>query len=118
MQILVEIARQEYDQLEYFYAQVCSITAEAARGPDEKVGAQGIEVWTSIAEEEHSRKKKGGVVKGYVAQSSAQLIILLLECIQRLNIEDEDEEDDQFGVYLSAGCCLVEVAQVIGNDII
>jgi hypothetical protein len=51
-------------------------------------------VWTSIAEEEHSRKKKGGIVKGYVAQSSAQLIVLLLECIQRLNIEDEDEEDD------------------------
>jgi hypothetical protein len=107
---LVEIARQEYDSVEFFYPQVCSITSEAARGEDEKVGAQGIEFWTSIAEEEHSRKKKGGLVKGYIAQSSSSLISLLLECIQRLNIEDEDEEDDQFGVYLSAGCCLVEVA--------
>ncbi len=107
---MVEIARQEYDSVEFFYPQVCSITSEAARGEDEKVGAQGIEFWTSIAEEEHSRKKKGGLVKGYIAQSSSSLISLLLECIQRLNIEDEDEEDDQFGVYLSAGCCLVEVA--------
>ena len=67
MQTLVEIARQEYDSLEFFYPQVCVITAEAARGADEKVGAQGIEVWTSIAEEENSRKKKGGIVKGYIS---------------------------------------------------
>jgi hypothetical protein len=58
MQTLVEIARQEYDSVEFFFDQVCSVTANAARGDDEKLGAQGIEFWTSLAEEELSRRKK------------------------------------------------------------
>jgi len=43
---------------------------------------------------------------------------LLIECIQRVNIEDEDEEDDELGVALSAGCCLAAVSLVIGNNIV
>jgi hypothetical protein len=43
---------------------------------------------------------------------------LLIECIQRVNIEDEDQEDDELGVALSAGCCLAALALVIGNNII
>jgi hypothetical protein len=39
MQSLVEIARQEYESVEYFFQQVCQITADCARGDDEKVGA-------------------------------------------------------------------------------
>jgi len=46
------------------------------------------------------------------------LLLLLIECIQRVNIEDEDEEDDELGVALSAGCCLAAVSLVIGNTII
>jgi hypothetical protein len=54
--------------------------------------------------------KKGTLVKGYIAQCSSQLIELLIQCIQRVNIEDEDEEDDELGVALSAGCCLAAVS--------
>jgi hypothetical protein len=71
MQSLVEIARQEYESVEFFFQQLCQITADCARGEDEKVGAQGIEFWTSIAEEELSRLRKGAPVKGYIAQCSA-----------------------------------------------
>jgi hypothetical protein len=35
-----------------------------------------------------------------------------------LNIEDEDDEDDEFGVALSSGCCLGAISLLIGNDII
>lgn len=42
------------------------MTADAARGPDEKVGAQGIEFWTSLAEEEYARIKRNAVVKNYI----------------------------------------------------
>ena len=118
MQTLVEIARQEYESIEFFFQKVCQITADAARGADEKVGAQGIEFWTSLAEEEHTRIKKNGVVKGYINQCSTDLLKLLIESIQRVNIEDEDEEDDELGVALSAGCCLAAVSTVIGNNII
>ncbi len=95
------------------------ITAEIARGADEKVGGQAIEFWTSLAEEEYSRsKKQGAIVKNYIAKCSEQLILLLIDCIQRVNIEDEDEEDDELGVALSSGCCLAAVSLVIGNAII
>ena len=111
MQSLVEIARQEYESVEFFFQQVCQITADCARGEDEKVGAQGLEFWTSIAEEEISRTRKGtGIVKNYIKQCCEQLLGLLIECIQRVNIEDEDEEDDELGVALSAGCCLAAVS--------
>ena len=67
MQILVEIARQEYESIEFFFAQLCNIAADGARGEDEKLGVQGIEFWTSIAEEEIARTKKGSLVKGYIS---------------------------------------------------
>ena len=76
----------------------------------EKVGAQGIEFWTSLAEEEKSRIQKGHFCKGYVLQSCCELVSLLIECIQRVNIEDEDEDDDELGVALSSGCCLAAIA--------
>lgn len=42
---------------------------------------------------------------------------LLIECIQKVSIEDEDEDDDEFGVAMSAGCCLGAISLVIGNEI-
>jgi hypothetical protein len=41
----------------------------------------------------------------------------LIDCIQRVNIQDEDEDDDEFGVALSAGCCLGAISIVVGNEI-
>ena len=52
MQSLVEVARLEYDAVEYYFAEIAAITSAAAKGEDEKLGAQGIEFWTSLAEEE------------------------------------------------------------------
>lgn len=118
MQTLVEIARQEYESVEFFFDQVCQVTSTLARGEDEKLGAQGIEFWTSLAEEEHGRLKKNGNAKGYINRCCTMLIQLLIDCIQRVNLEDEDQEDDELGVALSAGCCLAAVALVIGNNII
>jgi hypothetical protein len=67
MQTLVEIGRQEYEAIQYYFAKICEVTANAAKSDDEKVGAQGIEFWTSLAEEEQRRKKVGGHVVGYIA---------------------------------------------------
>lgn len=118
MQTLVEVARLEYDVVEYYFASIAAITAAAANGPDEKLGAQGIEFWTSLAEEEYSRIKRNAHVKNYITNCASDLLKLLIGCIQRVNIEDEDEEDDELGVALSSGCCLAAVALVIRNAII
>lgn len=67
MQTLVEVGRQEYESVEYYFAQIFEATANAAKNDSEKVGAQGIEFWTSLAEEENLRIKKNGFVKNYIA---------------------------------------------------
>ena len=57
-----------------------------------KVGAQGIEFQTSPAEEEYAKIKRNAVVKNYINQCSQQLMALLIECIYKVSIEDEDDE--------------------------
>jgi hypothetical protein len=39
MQIFVEIGKQEYESVEYYFGNLATITAKAAREDDEKVGA-------------------------------------------------------------------------------
>ena len=81
MQTLVEIARQEYDSVEFYFQQCKQITSNAALGEDEKLGAQGIEFWTSLAEEECTRLKKNAYCKNYIAAIKDDLIALLIQCI-------------------------------------
>ena len=59
MQCLVELGRQEYEYIKFYFATIADVTAKAARTDDYKVGAQGIEFWTSLAEEEIYRQRKG-----------------------------------------------------------
>jgi hypothetical protein len=66
MQTLVEIGRQEYESIEFYFTKVCELTALAARSKNDLLGAQGLEFWTSLAEEEIKRAKKGGFVKKYI----------------------------------------------------
>jgi hypothetical protein len=39
MQTLVEIGRQEYESVQYFFEKVCEVTAYCAKNDDENVGA-------------------------------------------------------------------------------
>jgi hypothetical protein len=39
MQTLVDIGRQEYDSVEFYFQKICEITATIARNDEEKVGA-------------------------------------------------------------------------------
>lgn len=62
--------------------------------------------------------KKNLPCKGYIAQCYSDLVNLLLFCIQKVNIEDEDEDDEELGVALSSGCCLAAIAQLVGDQIL
>jgi importin subunit beta-1 len=57
-------------------------------------------------------------VIGYLEKSKDGLIALLLECIEKVEIEDDEEVDDEWGVQTSAGCCLQKVSQVLGSKIV
>lgn len=81
MQVLVEIGRQEYESVEFYFAKLAEVTANAANNDVGKVGAQGIEFWTTLAEEETFRQRKGAFVKNYIRGCKEDLIKLLLKGI-------------------------------------
>ena len=66
MQTLVELGKQEYASVEFYFQRICEVTSHCAKSDDEKVGAQGIEFWTSLAEDELNRLKKGLPCKNYI----------------------------------------------------
>lgn len=118
LQILVEICKVYYEKIDSYFVPLAQVTGTLARNNQEKVGAQGIEVWTTIAEEEFDRISNGKLVKNYIMREKENLIILLLECIQQVLLDDEDQEDDEWGVALSSGCCLKAVSVVVKDEVV
>lgn len=116
MQIFVEIAKTQYDIVESYLPTLLEATAFLAKS-EERVGAQAIEFWTSLAEEEYRRVQKNGHNKNYIAQVTQQLIVILLEGVQRVNIQDEDDDSDEIGVALSSGCCINAISSLVGTQI-
>jgi elongation factor P--beta-lysine ligase len=106
MQCLVEVGRQEYISVTHYFAKIAEVTSKAALHDEGKVGAQGIEFWTTLAEEELSRERKGAHVMNYIKNCKDDLIQLLLSGIKNVHIEDDDEDDEEWGVNMSSGCCL------------
>src|SRR3569833_1604879 len=68
MQTLVEVARQEYDSLQFYFDEIFQLTSLLAIYDDQSVGAQAIEFWTSLAEEELGRRNKKQNVKSYISR--------------------------------------------------
>ncbi len=58
------------------------------------------------------------MINEYIRRCSQKLLELLVTCIQRVNFEDEDDQDDELGVALSSGCCLNAISLIIGNEIL
>ena len=81
LQILVEICKVYYEKVENYFVPLAHVTSTLAKNNQDKVGAQGIEVWTTIAEEEFERQSNGKLVKNYILREKENLIALLLECL-------------------------------------
>ena len=54
----------------------------------------------------------------YVFTFKDALIQLLLECISNVQIEDEDDAEEEWGVNLASGCCLVKVSLLLKNVVV
>lgn len=118
MQCLVEIGRQEYNMLGSYIERICQITRHAARADSSEVGSQGIEFWTTIAEVEIARLEKNGQILNFIATYKDFLIQLLLEGISDVKIDDEDDAQEDWGVNLASGCCLVKISLLLRNEIL
>ena len=98
MQILVELSRLQYESMEFYLQKIAIATSQAANNDEQTVGAQGIEFWTTLTEEEIHREKKGLICKNYIRSNSNDLVTLMLQNISKITIEDGDEDDDEVGV--------------------
>ncbi len=98
MQVLVELARSEYDTLHFSLQRITECTALVIEKDAGNVGAQAIEFWTSLADEELYRRKHGQPVANYIENIYDSLLRRMLQQIRKVGIDDDCEEDDEWGV--------------------
>ena len=72
-----------------------------------------------MAEVECARLERGAHVHGYIVSCKDALIRLLLEGISNVQVDDPDEDDDdEWGINMSAGCCLLQISLLLKSDVI
>lgn len=81
------------------------------------VKAQAIEVWTSIAEEEIYLQEHGQPHQRIIETIFTSLKDVVLKCLEETELSD-DIYDTEWGVSTSASCCIRNIAELIGNDIV
>jgi hypothetical protein len=104
--------------METYLTRLFEITSNAALNDEDKIGAQAIEFWTSLAEEEYSRLTSNKLSSNYIPRACELLSDLLLKGIQKINFEDDEEEESQLGVATSSGCCLAAISLIVGDTIL
>lgn len=119
MQCIVEIVRLSYDYIGEFVNDIKDATFNATDKDETSVKTQALEVWSSIAEEEHTRNLKNKGHSNIINHVFEELEKMLESTIEELNIGNEEiDEEQEWGTSVAAGCCLSLVAQVVQNRII
>ena len=54
----------------------------------------------------------------FIATYKDFLIQLLLEGISNVQIDDEDDAEEEWGVNLASGCCLVKISLLLRNEVL
>jgi importin subunit beta-1 len=116
LQALCALARCEYQIIEFYFKEIGQATEKGTSSQSERVGAQAYEFWTSLAEQELERQKKGLPIKNYIMNTKNELLVLIFNGLLKITF-DEQEDDDDWGHAHSATCCLQMVSQIIGNDV-
>ena len=98
---------------------ISNVTKNSAMNDDARVGAQAIEFWTCLADEELRRIEKNGHLCNYIMQYKQFLLDLVLKGIQKTDCQDDDDDlEGALGVDFSSGCCLMKISLILKNDVI
>eukprot|EP00871_Galdieria_phlegrea_P004807 jgi/Galph1/5327/GphlegSOOS_G3958.1 len=115
---LVKIAEYYYDFLNPFMNTLFQLSVNAISNDVESVALQGIEFWTTIAEEELFRiqeeeeNNRTHHSMNYITQALHYLCPVLLRC---LLLQEEEQDEDTWNRATASGACLTLMAQV-GKD--
>ncbi|KAK8679845.1 hypothetical protein V6N13_108809 [Hibiscus sabdariffa] len=123
---LVSISSTYYEKLAPYIQDIFNITAKAVKEDEEPVALQGIELWSSICDEEIDiLEEYGGDFTGdsdipcfyFIKQALPALVPMLLETLLKQE-EDQDQDEGAWNIAMAGGTCLGLVARTVGDDIV
>jgi importin subunit beta-1 len=113
MQCLVEISREFYDYLTEHIEDIGKVTFTAMRLDESDVALQALEVWSSLCDEEISKRENALEYKGFIKTAAPGLVNVLLENLSKKT----ESDDDDWNICVASGCCLNLVSQIVGDQI-
>lgn len=123
---LVKIASLYYNKLPAYMQDLFNTTLDSIKNASEPVALQAIEFWSTICDEELylleeiAEETEMGVPPSVVCHNFIKgaykfVVPLLLDCLTKQN---EDADDDEWGVAMAGATCLNLVSNVLQDEII
>jgi importin subunit beta-1 len=123
---LVKIATLYYSKLPQYMQQLFNVTLESIKSSPEPVALQAIEFWSTICDEELYLMEEIAddnemgvqptvVCHNFIKGAYKFVVPLLLECLTK---QDEDADEDTWGVAMAGATCLNLVSNVLQDEII
>jgi importin subunit beta-1 len=116
------IAALYYDKLEAYMQVLFDLTIKTISQDEKEVALQALEFWSTLCDEELEIMEDAKYdveparrSMNYIPMALSHLIPLLLECLTK---QEEDGDDDDWGVAEAGGTCLSLCAQVVGDDVV
>ncbi|CAF4153394.1 unnamed protein product, partial [Rotaria sordida] len=127
LQNLVKILTLYYDYMEYYMGPALfAITMDAMKSSHDEIALQGIEFWSNVCDEEYElqllqqdaqeQNRQPERTNRYYARGALPYLVPVL--LQRLTMQEEADDDDDWNPCKSAGVCLMLLANCAENAII
>lgn len=98
---------------------ITDVTLAATENDEPQVKTQAIDVWSSLAEEEKMRMDNGKDHSNIISTAFDIIMEMIFGCIQEINLGNIEEDNEQeWGTSVAAGCCLNLISKVVGDDVI
>ncbi|KAJ9095333.1 hypothetical protein QFC21_005699 [Naganishia friedmannii] len=124
---LVRIMQLYYDKMAlYMERALFGLTVLGMQNEEEKVALQAVEFWSTVCEEEAELAIEAAEAAEYgqppdiESRHFAKIALpeILPVILSLLMKQDEDAEDDEWNVSMSAGTCVGLLASVVGDAIV